>query len=118
MGRGQGDGTARSGPGVNVNLGEIDRSKRNLNTRGEIRGHDRQVVSSVLLQLTKSRSKEWFGTRDSRCSYMEERDGGGGGGGCGKRRLKITDRGECRHGLLETEDKLSISRCSGIDRRR
>jgi len=44
---------------------------------------------------------------------MEER-----GGGCCQRRLKITDRGECKHGLLETEDKLSTSRCSEIDRGR
>ena len=112
MGREQGDGTARSGPGVNVNLGEIDRSRRNLNT-----GEKLEVMIErwrpVFRQLTKSRSKEWFGTRDSRCSYMEQR-----GGGFWERRLKITDRGGCRHGLLETEDKLSKSRCSGIDRRR
>jgi len=44
---------------------------------------------------------------------MEER-----GGGCWERRLKVTDRGGCRHGQLETEDKLSISRCSGVDRPR
>lgn len=32
MGRGKGGGTVQSGPGANVNLAGIDRSKRNLNT--------------------------------------------------------------------------------------
>lgn len=40
---------------------------------------------------------------------MEER-----GDGCWKRGLKITDRGGCKHGLLETEDKSSTFRCSGV----
>jgi hypothetical protein len=112
MGPEQGDGTARSGPRVNVNLGEIDRSKRNLNT-GEKLEVTIERWRRTLRQLTKSRSKEWFGTRDSKCSYMEERRGG-----FGERTLKDTDRTGCMHGLLETEDKLSKSRCSGIDRRR
>ena len=112
MGRVRGDGIVRSGPRVNASLREIDRSRRNLNTREKVMiGRCRRVVG----QLTKSRSKEWFGTRDSRCSYMEER-----GGGCWERPLMITDRGGCRHGLLETEDKSSVFRCSGhyVDRPR
>jgi hypothetical protein len=36
------------------------------------------------------------------------------GGGCRKRGLKATDRGGCRHGLLEAGNKLSLSRCSEL----
>lgn len=68
MGQGKGDETARSGPRANVNLGGIDRSKRNLNT-GERNGRE-LYDRNVRRKLTKSRSKEWFGTRDSRYSYM------------------------------------------------
>ena len=112
MVRARGDGIARSGPRVNASLREIDRSRRNLNTGEKVMIGGRRRLQG---QLTKSRSKEWLGTRDSRCSYMEER-----GGGYWERPLMITDRGGCRHGLLETEDKSSLFRCSGryVDRPR
>lgn len=85
MDRGRGGGIAQSGPKVDAGRGEIDRSRRNLNTEGDkvMIGRRRRVLA----KLTKSRSKEWLGTRDSRCSYIEDRRGG-----CWKRRLKITDR--------------------------
>ena len=107
MGRARGDETAQSGPTVNANLKEIDRSRRNLNTaswglRSNVASYILSTYKVALKGMVWNEGFEVLVHEKAWWWLLEERQKMRPGVGAGMLRL-------------ETENKLSISRCSGFD---